>query len=344
MVEKQRILIVDDTPSNLRILNDLLKNEYKISVATNGTDALEIANSKDGPDLILLDVMMPQMDGYEVCARLKDGNKTKNIPILFITAKGDEEDEAKGLELGAVDYIAKPISPSIVLSRIRNQMKLHIYQEHLEELVHQRTEQLKAGYLDTIQRLTLAAEYKDEETGDHIKRISFYTKNLAEALGMDREFCDSIFYASPMHDIGKVSIPDAILLKQGPLDSEEWEVMRTHTTTGARILQGSESPYLRMAIDIAHYHHERWTGGGYPKGLQGEEIPLTARIMNLADQYDALRSRRPYKPAFSQEKTVHIMTVGDGRTQPDHFDPEILEAFKNAKEIFNDIYETHKED
>ncbi len=201
MEEKQRILIVDDTPSNIRILNDILRDEYSISISTNGADALELANSENRPDLILLDIMMPEMDGYEVCRRLKASERTKNIPVLFVTAKTDIEDEKMGLELGAVDYIAKPISPPVVISRVRNHMNLHLYQEHLEELVARRTKQIREGYRDTIYRLTLAAEYKDEDTGGHIQRISYYARELASRLGMDREFCDAIFYASPMHDI-----------------------------------------------------------------------------------------------------------------------------------------------
>lgn len=344
MNDKQRILIVDDTLANIRILNDLLRNDYKISVAINGPDALELIASQDQPDLILLDIMMPGMDGYEVCRRLKDNKDTKDIPVLFVTTKSEVEDETKGLELGAVDYITKPISPPIVISRVRNHMNLHLHQEHLEELVAQRTSQLREGYIDTVHRLTLASEYKDEETGAHIKRISYYTKELAQRMGMDNEFCDSIFYASPMHDIGKVTIPDAVLLKQGSLDDEEWKIMKTHAEIGAKILEGSSSPFLKMAVDIAGCHHERWDGKGYPNGLKGEEIPLTARIMNITDQYDALRSKRPYKPAFDQNKTVSIITEGDGHTMPEHFDPAVLAAFKKATDIFADIFETHKDE
>ncbi len=341
MVQKQRILIVDDTPANIKILNDLLKDEYRISVSTNGPDALEIAHSQEPPDLILLDIMMPEMDGYEVCKRLKADEKTKKIPILFVTAKGEVEDETNGLDLGAVDYIRKPISPPIVKSRVRNHMDLHLHQEHLEDIVAQRTQQLREGYIDTVHRLTLASEYKDEETGAHIRRIGYYCKELAGRMGLEHEFCDAIFYASPMHDIGKVAIPDAVLLKQGPLDDEEWNTMKTHAAVGALILKGSASPFLQMAVDIAGCHHERWDGGGYPNGFKGEGIPLPARIMNITDQYDALRSKRPYKPAFDQAKTLSIITEGDGRTMPDHFDPDILAAFKKATDVFADIFETH---
>ncbi len=345
MEEKQRILVVDDTPANIQILTNLLMDEYDISIATNGVDALALANSsKSRPDLILLDIMMPDMDGYEVCKRLKKEETTKKIPVLFVTTKGETEDETKGLELGALDYITKPISPPVVKERVRNHMKLYLHQEQLEKLVDQRTKQLRKGYIDTIHRLTLASEYKDEDTGGHIKRISYYTKELSQQLGMDNKFCDAIFYASPMHDIGKVAIPDSILLKQGPLNDEEWKTMRTHTEIGAKILEGSESPFLQMAVDIARCHHERWDGKGYPQGLKGEEIPLTARIMNITDQYDALRSKRPYKPAFDHEKAVSIITEGDDRTTPDHFDPEVLGAFKKRTDIFHDIFEEHKDE
>ncbi len=344
MNEKQRILIVDDTPANIRILNDLLKSKYSISIANNGADALDFVNSENRPDLILLDIIMPGMDGYEVCRRLKANEGTRNIPVLFITAKSEMEDEKTGLDLGAIDYITKPINPPLVLSRVRNNMNLHLHQEHLEDLVARRTTQLHKGYVDTIYRLTLASEYKDEETGAHIRRISYYTRELSQRMGMDSEFCNAIFYASPMHDIGKVAIPDAVLLKQGLLNDEEWKIMKTHTEVGAKILEGSDSPFLQKAVDIARCHHERWDGGGYPGALTGEQIPFTARIMNIADQYDALRSKRPYKPAFDQKKTVSIITEGDGRTMPNHFDPDVLAAFKKTVDVFNDIFETHKDE
>jgi putative two-component system response regulator len=344
MKEKQRILVVDDTPANIKVLNEFLRDEYQVSVATNGPDGLEIAASNNRPDLILLDIMMPDMDGYEVIKKLKGDPKTENIPVLFITAKGEVKDETFGLSLGAVDYLRKPISPSIVKARVKAHMNLHLYQEHLEDLVTERTKQLRSGYIETVHRLTLASEFKDEDTGSHIRRISFYTKELAEKLGMGSSFAETIFYASPMHDIGKVAIPDSVLLKKGPLDAEEWGVMKTHAETGAKILEGSESPFLIMAVDIARCHHERWDGTGYPQGLKGEETPITARIMNISDQYDALRSKRPYKPAFDHEKTKSIIIEGDGKTMPEHFDPAVLRAFEQSMSLFNEIFESHKND
>ena len=342
-MKKNKILIVDDSPDNIKLLNALLQDTYQISGTTSGMEALELAQSDPHPDLILLDVMMPEMDGYEVCKRLKANPQTKRIPILFITAMSDAEDEALGLSLGAMDYITKPINPPIVKARIQAHMNLIRHQHHLEELVAERTEQLRNGYIDTIHRLTLASEFRDDETGAHIKRISYYTREIAQSLGMDHTFSDTIFYASPMHDIGKVAIPDAVLLKEGPLNDDEWQVMKTHAEMGAKILEGSNSPFLTMAADIAWCHHERWDGKGYPRGLAGEAIPLTARIMNLADQYDALRSKRPYKPAFSHEKTVHIITQGDGRTVPEHFDPAVLSIFKQKRDQFNEIFNEHSE-
>jgi putative two-component system response regulator len=341
MSEKQRILLVDDTPVNIRILNELLHDAYQISVATNGPDALRLA-SQYSPDLILLDIMMPGMDGYEVCRQLKADEATRNIPVIFVTAMDEVEDEARGLKIGAVDYLIKPLQPAIVLARVHTHMKLHLYHEKLEELVDQRTQQVQEGYRDTILRLTLASEFKDEKTGAHIKRISYYTHEVASRLGMDSDFINCIYYASPMHDLGKVAIPDAILLKQGPLSEEEWQVMKSHPEIGARILEGSQSPYLQMGIDIARYHHERWDGGGYPNGIKGEEIPLTARIMNIADQYDALRSVRPYKAGFDAEETFNIITRGDGRTMPGHFDPVILDAFKAVAGKFDQIFNSYQ--
>jgi putative two-component system response regulator len=342
MNEKHVILVVDDNPTNLRLLEIILRKEYEVISTTDSAKAIEICN-REHIDLILLDIMMPEIDGYDVCKNLKEYEKTKNIPIIFVTAKNEIEDEKKGLNLGAVDYITKPISSAIILARVRNHIHLHLYQEHLEELVTQRTRQLRVGYIDTVYRLTLASEYKDEETGAHIKRISYYTKELSQQMGMDSDFCDSIFYASPMHDIGKIAILDSILLKNGPLGDDEWKTMKTHAEIGAKILEGSESPLLRMAVDIAKCHHERWDGSGYPRGLKSKEIPITSRIMNIADQYDALRSKRPYKPSFDQKKAVSIITKGDGRTMPHHFDPEILAAFKKSVNIFADIFEEQKD-
>ncbi|WP_163337755.1 two-component system response regulator [Desulfopila sp. IMCC35008] len=343
-MSKKRILVVDDAPANLRLLSEILKKEYSVSVANSGEEALKIAALDEKPSLILLDVMMPEMDGYEVCLRLKARDSTKNIPVLFVTSMGEAQNEARGLRLGAVDYITKPINPSILLARVHTHMDLHAHREQLEELVNQRTAQLRDGYIDTVYRLTLISEFKDEDTGTHIRRISYYTKELARQLGMDDEFCEAIFYASPMHDIGKVALPDAILIKSGPLTDAEWRNMQTHTTVGAKILEGAKSPYLRMAIDIARHHHERWNGGGYPDGLSGEAIPLTARIMNITDQYDALRSKRPYKPAIDHANTVKIITQGDGRTMPEHFDPDILSAFNRVADTFNDIFLMHKDE
>ena len=340
---KHKILIIDDLPGNIKVLSEMLRPYYNVSAATTGLEGLELARTDPAPELILLDIMMPEMDGYEVCRKLKADPVTQDIPVLFVTAMDQVADEALGLSLGAVDYITKPISPPIVLARLKAHLNLYRHKRHLEDIVAERTLQLKNGYIDTIRRLTLASEYKDEDTGTHIKRISYYTQEIAVSMGMGSRFGETIFYASPMHDIGKVAIPDAILLKTGPLNEEEWRIMKTHATIGAKILEGSDSPYLSMAVDIAGCHHERWDGGGYPDGLQGEQIPVTARIMNLADQYDALRSKRPYKPAFDHKKTVEIITIGDGRTMPGHFDPEVLNVFENCHSRFNQIFETYKD-
>jgi len=349
---RPKVLVADDEPLNIKVVAEALKKDYQVIAAGNGSEALALARTAPRPDLVLLDVMMPGMDGFEACRRLKADPETASIPVVFITALADIDDEAEGLQAGAVDYITKPISVPILKARVRTQVELKRYRDRLEEEVAAKTEDLRRtladleqahkmvrkGYLEAIHRLTLASEYKDEETGDHIRRVSYYTREIAECLGMDEEFREAIFYAAPMHDLGKVGIPDSILLKQGPLTGEEWEVLKRHTVIGAEILAGSDSFYLQMGSEIAANHHERWCGGGYPRGVEGEAIPLAGRIMNIVDQYDALRSKRPYKPGFTHEQAVEILTRGDGRTRPEHFDPAVLDAFKQRMGQFAEIF------
>lgn len=350
MSNNKKILIADDQEKNVKILAILCKSQgYTTLIARNGLEAVAIAREQK-PDLVLMDVMMPEMDGYAATAKLKADEKTCHIPIIIVTALDSREDRLKGIKSGADDFLTKPIDIEELRLRLKNNLKnkeFHDFLENhkiiLEEQVQAKTRQIREGYLDTINRLVLASEFKDEDTGSHIKRISFYTREIAETIGLGDEFADQIFHASPMHDIGKVAIPDAVLLKQGPLDDDEWNIMKTHAPVGAQILQGSASPFLKMAAEIAQSHHERWDGKGYPLGLKGEKIPLTARIMNITDQYDALRSKRPYKPAFAHDKAFKIIAEGDGRTMPGHFDPDILAAFKGCETKMEEIYETNKE-
>jgi len=346
-----RILVVDDEERNRRLLVAMLEAEgYSASEAADGAQALELAR-QNPPDMVLLDIMMPGMDGYDVARALKADAATKAIPVVMVTALDDRDSRLRGLEAGAEEFVTKPVDRNELRIRVRNLLRLKEFSDFLanhnrilESEVKERTRQLLSSYRETIATMTRAASYKDEETGAHVARISFYTVDLAQALGLDAEFCDTIHFASPMHDVGKIAIPDAILGKPGGFEPHEWEIMKTHAGLGEKLLRGTDSPYLVMGAEIAGAHHERWDGGGYPVGLKGETIPFSARIMNICDQYDALRSKRPYKEAFSHERTIEIITAGDGRTMPSHFDPAVLEAFKGCVGRFRDIFEAHRDE
>jgi len=323
ILEKQTVLVVDDTPENIDVLSGALRPHYKVKAALNGEKALKVAFSAPHPDVILLDIMMPGLDGYEVCGALKANPLTKKIPVIFITAKTAVEDEQKGLDLGAVDYITKPISPPIVVSRVKTHLALSNQNRHLEQKVVERTSQLHHTRLEIIRRLGRAAEFKDNETGMHVIRMSHYTRLLAEAISTDREWIDLIFNAAPMHDIGKIGIPDKVLLKPGKLDDEEWEIMRKHPEFGANIIGDDTSVLLQMAKEIALSHHEKWNGFGYPNRLKGEEIPLSGRVVAIADVFDALTTERPYKKAWTVEDAVKLIDEESGG----HFDPDIVQVF-----------------
>lgn len=350
------IMIVDDIETNIDILLDTLGHDYEVMVAIDGATALEHAR-RNPPDLILLDVMMPDMDGFEVCMRLKRDPRTREIPVIFVTAMNEVVEEKKGLELGAVDYITKPFSPPIVRARVRNHLELKLAQEtlalhnlQLEERVHERTRELERTQDVTIQCMASLAETRDMETGEHIRRSQHYVASLARHLQNHHRFqhlltdhyIDLLFKSAPLHDIGKVGVPDRILLKPGKLTPEEFEEMKRHTIYGRDALREAEkelgqSSFLRVAAEIAHTHHERWDGSGYPRSLKGDEIPISGRLMSIADVYDALISKRIYKPAFSHEKALEIITKGDGRVIPDHFDPDVLNAFSEMAEEFRNI-------
>jgi putative two-component system response regulator len=342
------ILVVDDEERNVKLLETLLRAEgYATLSAANGHAALEIAASRQ-PDLILLDIMMPDLDGFATVARLKADPRTQRVPVIMVTALDDRESKLRALEAGAEEFLSKPIDRADLRVRVRNLLRLKEYgdflvhhNELLGEQVKQRTAQLEEAYRDTLLTLVRAAEHKDEETGRHVRRISHYCRMLAAALDLPAEFQGHIYLASPMHDVGKIGIPDHILLKAGPFTPEEWRIMRTHSALGASILATGNSPYTRMGAEIALNHHERWDGSGYPNGLKGEAIPLAARIMQICDVYDALRSRRPYKPPLDHAPVVEIITRGDGRTLPEHFDPAVLACFVAQAARFAAIHEQH---
>ncbi|WNS46279.1 two-component system response regulator [Paenibacillus sp. MMS20-IR301] len=347
------ILVVDDTPDNISLLSGLLKEQYKVKVATNGEKALQVAKAAP-PDLILLDIMMPVMDGYETCRRLKDDEALRDIPVIFLTAKEEVEDENLGFDLGAVDYITKPISSPILLSRVKNHLALKQTKDFLadknaflEAEITRRIKEISLIQEVSIMAMAALAEMRDSETGNHIQRTKLYIEELATQLAKTEKYAEVlnpeqiglIVTSAPLHDIGKVGIPDHILLKPGALTHEEFEVMKTHTTLGreailrAERLMDREETFLRFAKEIIYCHHEKWNGTGYPEQISGEQIPLSARLMAIADVYDALTSKRVYKDAMPHERAVEIIT-GDAGV---HFDPDIVKVFVKNKHKFKEI-------
>ena len=308
--QRPRLLLVDDEPTNLQVLRHVLQADYRLLFATDGARALQVAREQR-PDLVLLDIMMPNMDGYAVCCALKADAATASIPVIFITALNDSQDETAGFDVGAVDYITKPVSPPVVRARVRTHLSLV------------RMDELRETRLQIVQRLGRAAEYKDNETGMHVIRMSHFSQLLALAAGCSPAWAEDLLNAAPMHDVGKIGIPDAVLRKPGPLDADEWATMRRHPEIGAEIIGEHPSGVLQLAREIALAHHEKWDGSGYPRGLAGEAIPLSARIVAIADVFDALTTRRPYKEPWPVQEAMNHIAAQAGK----HFDPALVALF-----------------
>ena len=360
MQAQPNILIVDDVPENLSVLGELLQPTYRVRAANSGARALQIANSPPPPDLILLDVMMPGMDGYQVLRELRDNATTRDIPVIFVTAMDGTDDEEKGLDLGAVDYITKPIRPAIVLARVRAQLELKrardILSDHnayLEQEVARRMAENQLIQEVSIHALAHLAETRDPETGNHLRRTQEYVRTLARGLKhhprfshyLDERTIGQLAQSAPLHDIGKVGIPDHILLKPGKLTPEDWAIMKTHAEIGAeaiaQAIADSARPveFLQIAQEIARGHHEKWDGSGYPRGLAGDGIPISARLMALADVFDALICARVYKPPMPYEEAYSIIVSGSGT----HFDPDVVDAFIREFDTFKRIADNYAE-
>jgi putative two-component system response regulator len=335
-ISRQTILVVDDVPENIGMLAEILGSEYRVIFASNGPDAIALAKSQP-PDLILLDVMMPGMDGYDVCLDLKADMRTHDIPIIFLTAHTDANNEELGLRLGAVDYLHKPCHPAIVQRRVRVHLKLHNQNLALEDQVRERTRELEETRVEIVRRLGRAGEYRDNETGMHVIRMSKFCHRLALAAGVHPATAELLQLAAPMHDIGKIGIPDHILLKPGKLDEAEWTIMKTHAQIGADIIGHHSSSLLALAQSIALTHHERWDGKGYPNGLIGEGIPLEGRIAAISDVFDALTSVRPYKDAWTATDAVNYIVTEAGKA----FDPTLVGLFVGLQPDFTCIRERY---
>ena len=348
-----RIMVVDDTIANLKLLEDLLRSRgYRVFAFPCGDMALKAA-AQNPPDLILLDITMPDINGYDVCEKLKGSDKLKDIPVIFISAHNEPLDKMRAFSIGGVDYVNKPFQFEEVLARVsthlkirRLQVKMEKYNRHLQEMVQQKVKEISDSQLATIVALAKLAESRDDETGDHLERVQAFVRILAMQLArssvyqdiVSPEFSKNLFYACSLHDVGKVGIPDQILLKPARLTAEEFEIMKTHTILGAKTLESVYEKYpnnalIKMGIAIARHHHERWDGKGYPDGLAGEKIPLPARIMAVVDVYDALRSERCYKSAMPREQVLEIIVDGSG-TQ---FDPILVEAFTEVEKEFDRV-------
>lgn len=357
------LLVVDDTPENLAVLGELLMPHYRVRAASSGERALAVAASEPRPELILLDIMMPGMDGYQVLSRLRDNEVTRDIPVVFVTALDAEEDESRGLELGAADYITKPLRPPIVLARVRTQLELKDARDRLrdqnawlESEVARRMAENQRIQDVAMRALASVAEVRDLETGTHILRTQNYVRVLAETLARRPAYAELLTPAAidlfsksaALHDLGKVGIPDAILLKPGKLDPDEWEVMKTHARLGADAIwqairsepDASGLEFLHVAMEIARHHHEKWDGTGYPEGLAGHDIPLSARLMAIADVYDALICPRVYKAAMPREQATRIILDGRGT----HFDPDLVDAFRECQAAFEAIADRYSDD
>ncbi len=345
------VLIVDDQELNRTLFESMLREDgYRTRTAASGQAALEAVEA-ELPDLILLDLVMPGIGGLDVLQRLKAQERSRVIPIVVITGFANPDSRTEAFQAGAEDFLAKPVERSELRARVRNLLRMKEYHDivvqhsrTLESEVQERTAQLRNQYRETVYLMTSAAEYRDEDTGAHVRRISALSAELARRCGMDDHYVDCILYASPMHDIGKIGIPDRILLKPSPLDTEEWEIMKNHTLLGWNILKKGTTPYVKMGAEISLTHHERWDGSGYPRGLAGEAIPLCGRILMMCDQYDALRSRRPYKPAYGHAQVMEILTRGDERTRPEHFSPDLLKVFRGSQDVFRELYESQPSD
>lgn len=351
--KKPKIIVADDDKFYLKIYSDLVSElGYDCLTVENGLEALEKFR-KYHPDLLIIDVVMPGMNGFEVTKRLKEDPLTMHTPVLIVTSLSDKDSKVTGLEYGADELLNKPINEAEFKVRVRNILKVKKYEDFLVEhgkmlegevmsktvQLEEAYEKVRYGYIETVYRLTLAAEYRDKETGGHIKRISLYSQLLARYLGLNESRVEAIFFASPMHDVGKIGIPDSILLKEGGHTKEESAIMKTHTTIGADILRDSDSEILKAAQEIALCHHETWDGSGYPNGLKGEQIPVSGRIVHIVDIYDALRSKRPYKEAYDHARACGIIDSMKSR-----FDPVIYNAYRDCSDEFRRLFDENREE